>query len=293
MGGISVLVLAGFGLAMLAVFGIAAAMFVAGVVIAVVFAFRMKTRRAQGKRLGWRILIPTLLMAVSAPVLIWFSLALFVPAFEDWANVDYSDCSQMVTRHDSAGLKELLDGSLPEEDRSDSRFYRDLARLSIVYEDEECLEVVLDSAEDNGIPVDLNVPLAPYGEEESSEDSLYALIMAVSSDYVSPEAVRILIEHGASARVVDENGRTPLHFVCSGSCIDTEAGEGLNALDETYAVVRMLIEAGASAEEEDLSGNTPWDLWIETVADLADRGVLDEEAQTEALNELSMLLGRS
>lgn len=292
MGGISVLVLAGFGLAMLAVFGIAAAMFVAGVVIAVVFAFRTKTRRAQGKRLRWRILIPTLLMAVSAPVLIWFSLTLFVPAFEDWANVDYSDCSQMVTRHDSAGLKELLDGSLTEEDRSDSRFYRDLARLSIVYEDEECLEVVLDSSEGNGTPVDLNVPLAPYGEEESSEDS-YALIMAVSSDYVSPEAVRILIEHGASARVVDENGRTPLHFVCSGSCIDAEAGEGLDALDETYAVARMLIEAGASAEEEDLSGNTPWDLWVETVADLADRGVLDEEAQTEALNELSMLLGRS
>lgn len=95
MGGISVLVLAGFGLAMLAVFGIAAAMFVAGIVIAVVFAFRTKTRRAQGKRLGWRILIPTLLIAVSAPVLIWFSLALFVPAFEDWANVDYSDYSQM------------------------------------------------------------------------------------------------------------------------------------------------------------------------------------------------------
>lgn len=221
-----------------------------------------------------------------------FSLVLFVPAFEDWANVDYSDCSQMVTRHDSAGLKELFDGSLTEEDRSDSRFYRDLARLSIVYEDEECLEVVLDSAEDNGTPVNLNVPLAPYGEEESSEDS-YALIMAVSSDYVSPEAVRILIEHGASARVVDENGRTPLHFVCSGSCIGVEAGEGLNALDETYAVMRMLIEAGASVEEEDLSGNTPWDLWVETVADLADRGVLDEEAQTEALNELSMLLGRS
>ena len=292
MGGISVLVLAGFGLAMLAVFGIAAAMFVAGVVIAVVFAFRTKTRRAQGKRLGWRILIPTLLMAVSAPVLIWFSLVLFIPAFENWANVDYSDCSQMVTRHDSAGLKELLDGSLTEEDRSDFRFYRDLARLSIVYEDEECLEVVLDSSEGNGTPVDLNVPLAPYGEEESSEDS-YALIMAVSSDYVSPEAVRILIEHGASARVVDENGRTPLHFVCSGSCIDAEAGEGLDALDETYAVARMLIEAGASAEEEDLSGNTPWDLWVKTVADLADRGVLDKEAQTEALNELSMLLGRS
>lgn len=292
MGGISVLVLAGFGLAMLAVFGIAAAMFVAGVVIAVVFAFRTKTRRAQGKRLRWRILIPTFLMAVSAPVLIWFSLTLFVPAFEDWANVDYSDYSQMVTRHDSAGLKELLAGSLTEEDRSDSRFYWDLACLSIVYEDEECLEVVLDSSEGNGTPVDLNVPLAPYGEEESSEDS-YALIMAVSSDYVSPEAVRILIEHGASARVVDENGRTPLHFVCSGSCIDAEAGEGLDALDETYAVARMLIEAGASAEEEDLSGNTPWDLWVETVADLADRGVLDEEAQTEALNELSMLLGRS
>lgn len=70
-------------------------------------------------------------------------------------------------------------------------------------------------------------------------------------------------------------------------------GEGLDALDETYAVARMLIEAGASAEEEDLSGNTPWDLWVETVADLADRGVLDEEAQTEALNDLSMLLGRS
>lgn len=293
MGGISVLVLAGFGLAMLAVLGIAAAMFVAGVVIAVIFACRTKARRAQGKKIGWRILIPTLLMAVSAPVLIWFSLVLFIPAFEDWVDVDYSDCSQMVTRHDAAGLKELLDGSLAEEDRSDSRLYRDLARLSIVYEDEECLEVVLDSAKDNGTPVDLNAPLAPYGEEESSDDSSYALIMTVSSDYSSPEAVRILIENGASVGVVDRNGRTPLHLVCSGSCVDADSGENLEALDETYTVARILLEAGASLDVEDLSGNTPWDLCVETVADLADRGVLDEKGQAEALNEFSALLGRS
>lgn len=293
MGGISVLVLAGFGLAMLAAFGIAAAMFVAGVVIAVIFACRTKARRAQGKKIGWRILIPTLLMAVSAPVLIWFSLVLFIPAFEDWADVDYSDCSQMVTRHDAAGLRELLDGSLAEEDRSDPRLYRDLARLSIVYEDEGCLEVVLDAAKDNGTPVDLNVPLAPYGEEESSDDSSYALIMSVSSDYSSPEAVRILIENGASVGVVDRNGRTPLHLVCSGSCVGLDAGEGLEALDETYVVARMLLEAGVNSDVEDLSGNTPWDLCVETVADLADRGVLDEKSQAEALNEFSALLGRS
>lgn len=292
MGGISVLVLAGFGLAMLAVFAIAAVMFVAGVVIAVVFAFRTKTRRAQGKKLGWRILIPTLLMVVSAPVLIWFSLVLFIPAFEESVDIDYSDCSQMVTKHDAAGLKELLDGSLAEEDRSDPRLYRDLARLSIVYEDEECLEIVLDSADANGTPVDLNVPLAPYGEEESSEDSSYALIMAVSSDYSSPEAVRILIENGASVGVVDHHGRTPLHLVCSGSCVDVDA-QGFEALDETYVVTGMLLEAGADTEAEDLSGNTPWDLCVETVTDLADRGALDEENRTEALNEFSTLLGRS
>lgn len=293
MGGISVLVLAGFGLAMLAAFGIAAAMFVAGVVIAIIFACRTKARRAQGKKIGWRILIPTLLMAVSAPVLIWFSLVLFIPAFEDWADVNYSDCSQMVTRHDAAGLKELLDGSLAEEDRNDPRLYRDLARLSIVYEDEGCLEVVLDSAKDNGAPVDLNAPLAPYGEEESSDDSSYALIMSVSSDYSSPEAVRILIENGASVGVVDRNGRTPLHLVCSGSCVDADSEENLEALDETYTVARMLLEAGASLDAEDLSGNTPWDLCVETVADLADRGVLDEKGQAEALSEFSTLLGRS
>lgn len=292
MGGISVLVLGGFFLAMMALFALSAAMFVAGVVIAIVFACRAKARRVQGKKLGWRILIPTLLIAVSAPVLTWFSLVVFVPAFEDWADVDYSDCSQMVTRHDAAGLQELLDGSLAEEDRSDPRLYRDLARLSIVYEDEECLEVVLDSAEDNGTPVDLNAPLAPHGEEESSEDSSYALIMAVSSDYSSPETVRILIENGAGVGVVDRNGRTPLHLVCSGACVDSETGKGLEALDETYAVARMLLEAGASSDAEDLSGNTPWDLCVEAVADLADRGVLDEEGRTEALAGFSTLLGR-
>ena len=292
MGGISVLVLGGFFLAMMALFALSAAMFVAGVVIAIVFACRAKARRVQGKKLGWRILIPTLLIAVSAPVLTWFSLVVFVPAFEDWADVDYSDCSQMVTRHDAAGLQELLDGSLAEEDRSDPRLYRDLARLSIVYEDEECLEVVLDSAEDNGTPVDLNAPLAPHGEEESSEDSSYALIMAVSSDYSSPETVRILIENGAGVGVVDRNGRTPRHRVCSGACVDSETGKGLEALDETYAVARMLLEAGASSDAEDLSGNTPWDLCVEAVADLADRGVLDEEGRTEALAGFSTLLGR-
>lgn len=292
MGGISVLALGGFFLAMIALFALAAAMFVAGVVIAIVFACRAKARRAQGKKLGWRILIPTLLIILSVPALTWFSLVVFVPAFEDWADVDYSDCSQMVTRHDAAGLQELLDGSLAEEDRSDPRLYRDLARLSIVYEDEECLEVVLDSAEDNGTPVDLNAPLAPHGEEESSDDSSYALIMAVSSDYSSPETVRALIENGASVGVVDRNGRTPLHLACSGACVDSETGKGLEALDETYAVAHMLLEAGASSDAEDLSGNTPWDLCVETVADLADRGVLDEEGRTEALAGFSTLLGR-
>lgn len=292
MGGISVLFLGGFFLAMMVLFAAAVATFVAGVVVAIAFASRTKARRAQGKRLGRRVLVPMVLIAVSAPALAWFAFALFIPEPEEPTDAFYSECAQMVTAHDSAGLRELLDGFAAEEGRSGSRLYRDLVRLSIAYEDGGCLEATLASAEDNGMPVDLNVPLAPYGAE-GSDDSSYALIMAVSSDYSSLDAVRILVENGASAGIADRNGRTPLHLVCSGSCVDADAGRGLEALDETYAVMHVLLVSGADADPEDMSGNAPWDLCIETVANLVDRGVLDEGDQAEALDEFSKLLGRS
>lgn len=242
MGGITVLVLGGLGLFLFAIFGVAVLMFVAGIVTAAVFASRTQARRSQGKRLGWLVLIPMLLLVISTPVLVWFSVVFFLPALEDSSDAGYPECAQMVVRHDADGLRELLDGPL---------------------------------------------------DGEGGDDSSCALVIAVSNDYRSPESVRILIENGASVAVADENGRTPLHFACSGWCIDPEAKGGPEALDETYAVARLLLDAGADANAEDSSGNIPWDLCVETVGDLVERGVLGEEDQAEALNEFSVLLGRS
>ena len=288
MGGMSVLVLAGFGLALLAVFAVAAVSFIAGVVIALVFALRTRKRREQGRKLGGLVALPIALIVLSSPVLAWCSATLVIPAFESATTTDYADCAQMVATHDPAGLEALL-GSLPHElDAEGPRSYRDLIRLAIVYEDEECLEVGLDAAQAAGHPVDLNLPLEVFDEDGEAVESSFALIMAVSEDYCSPDMVDLLLEHGADPDVVDENGMTPLLLACSGSCIDLIAENGKRSIEETISVISLLLEAGADADIVDPSGKTPHDLYSETIAELADRGAIDADEKREALGSFPL-----
>ena len=288
MGGMSVLVLAGFGMALLAVFAIAAVAFIAGVVIALVFALRTRKRREHGRKLGGLVALPIALIVLSSPVLAWCSATLVIPTFESATTTDYADCTQMVATHDPAGLEAML-GSLPHElDAEGPRSYRDLIRLAIVYEDEECLEVGLDAAQAAGHPVDLNLPLEVFDEDGEAVDSSFALIMAVSEDYCSPDMVDLLLEHGAGPDVVDENGMTPLLFACSGSCIDPIEENGKKSIEETISVISLLLKAGADADIVDPSGKTPHDLYSETIAELADRGAIDADEKREALGSFPL-----
>lgn len=69
------------------------------------------------------------------------------------------------------------------------------------------------------------------------------LMFAVEKGHV--DAVRLLLEKGASVAVVDRNGRTPLH-VATGS---GEPGE--------LEIVMLLLAKGAFIEAKDAEGMTP------------------------------------
>ena len=90
--------------------------------------------------------------------------------------------------------------------------YRNLLRLAIIYGDAECAETILADAQEKDLAIDLNEPLIDYDIDGNVTDSEYALIMATSTHYSSPEMVNVLITYGADPSIQDETGLTPYDY---------------------------------------------------------------------------------
>lgn len=302
MGGISVLALFAMmgtaAVALLAVAGIALALFFAAVVVSIVFAARTKARHARGKKLGGLIAIPIVLFALSVPVLVWFTASFLVPLAHEAATSDYDDCSTAVTTHDSSLLGEhlaVVGAALPLEG---PQSWESLLRISVEYGDADCARVVLDEARAQDVPLDIDAPLADYDVDGRPFDETPALLLAVGDEYSSPDMVEALLEHGADPNVTlgvsgtrpgssgewgIDSQATPLHLACAGvggSWRFADAGfDDGRLLSETDEVVDLLVGHGASLGVRDGKGRTPWEVYRGLIGDMQETGSLSA-AQT-------------
>ena len=286
MGGISVLVMLGaMGFFMLLFFG-AVALFIAAVVLTIVFAARTKKRRAQGKKLGGLIALPIVFYVLSVPVLLFFTFAVFVPAANAGLTTDYYDCTNAITTHEPEELADAL--AAPDLDLDDAGLhsYRSLLQLAIAYGDEECVELILADTQAKGRPIDLNTPLEDYDDGGVPIDSDYAIIMATSTNFSSLDMVETLIEYGADVNVVGEDGNTPLHNACKGRCVGRIAS-GISSMDlnDSDEAIDVLLEAGADITAKNDGGYTPWDEYRANVRYYLSEGRISQEDATDILEE--------
>lgn len=212
MGGISVLVLlATMGFFALA-FLVAAAMFIAAIIVTIVFALRTPSRHQQGKKLGGLIAVPIVLFVLSLLVIIPITGSVIIPAYQSSTTTNYNDCSNAVVSHDADRLAQALNSSDLNLELEGQQSYRNLLRLAIIYGDAECAETILADAQEKDLAIDLNEPLIDYDIDGNATDSEYALIMAASTHYSSPEMVNVLITYGADPLIQDETGLTPYDY---------------------------------------------------------------------------------
>lgn len=212
MGGISVLVLlATMGFFALA-FLVAVAMFIAAIVVTIVFVLRTPSRHQQGKKLGGLIAVPIVLFVLSLLVIIPITASVIIPAYQSSTTTNYNDCSNAVVSHDVDRLAQALDSSDLNLELEGQQSYRNLLRLAIIYGDAECAETILADAQEKNLTIDLNEPLIDYDIDGNVTDSEYALIMATSTHYSSPEMVNVLITYGADPSIQDETGLTPYDY---------------------------------------------------------------------------------
>lgn len=212
MGGISVLVLlATMGFFALA-FLVAVAMFIAAIVVTIVFVLRTPSRHQQGKKLGGLIAVPIVLFVLSLLVIIPITASVIIPAYQSSTTTNYNDCSNAVVSHDVDRLAQALDSSDLNLELEGQQSYRNLLRLAIIYGDAECAETILADAQEKDLAIDLNEPLIDYDIDGNVTDSEYALIMATSTHYSSPEMVNVLITYGADPSIQDETGLTPYDY---------------------------------------------------------------------------------
>ena len=291
MGGISVLVMLGAMGFFAFIFLAAVALFLAAVVLTIVFAARTKKRRAQGKKLGGLIALPIVFYAVSVPILVFMAVAVFIPATYAGLTTDYDDCSLAIVDHDPELLDQALDASDLQLGDEGAESYRNLLRTTITYGDAECAEVVLADAHDKGRPIDLNEPLVRYDTDGNASDSEYALIMATSISFSSLDMVELLLDNGADANVADAWGRTPLHNACTDLCtLGLGSDKSSATLDDTDAAIDLLLSAGADITAQDQDGLTPWDLYRQTLREYVDEGSLTQEEALDHLSERANVL---
>ena len=193
------------GVLLLVVGFVALGCFVAATVVSIVFFLRRKRRAAEGKKLGWLVAIPIALYVVSIPVLIFLAMVFLPGGFTS----DYSSCVSAIASHDEDGLQRALESSDGSIALSGEGSYESLTWEALSYNDAVCLRAVLEHAEEQGRPVDLNRPIA---DPDNADEEECALLIAVQSPVVSCEVLRVLLEFGADpdCSSASGSGTTPL-----------------------------------------------------------------------------------
>lgn len=266
------------GVLLLVVGFVALGCFVAATVASIVFFLRRKRRAAEGKKLGWLVAIPIALYVVSIPVLI-FLAAVFLPG---GFTSDYSSCVSAIASHDEDGLQDALESSKGSLASSGENSYEGLVWEALSYNDAVCLRAVLEHAEEQGRPVDLNRPIADHDNADEEE---CALLIAVQSPVVSCEVLRVLLEFGADpdCSSASGSGTTPLHWVARGLW-SPDSSNAHARVDYTVEVAALLVDAGARTDVPDSQGLVPRDYFERYLEGLVEDGEISAEEQSEALN---------
>lgn len=270
------------GVLLLVVGFVALGCFVAATVASIVFFLRRKRRAAEGKKLGWLVAIPIALYVVSIPVLI-FLAAVFLPG---GFTSDYSSCVSAIASHDEDGLQDALASSKGSLASSGENSYEGLVWEALSYNDAVCLRAVLEHAEEQGRPVDLNRPIA---DPDNADEEECALLIAVQSSVVSCEVLRVLLEFGADpdCSSASGSGTTPLHWVARGLW-SPDSSNAHARVDYTVEVAALLIDAGARTDVPDSQGLVPRDYFERYLEGLVEDGEISAEEQSEALNRVPL-----
>lgn len=292
-------ILIAFAIVVVTVAACGLAMFVAAVVVSIVFAAGTKKRREEGKKLKGKLALPVVLYAISLPILLWFSINYAIPFIDSEISVRYNDCSSAVRNQQPDELQEALQtltDPLPV-DGKDS--WEELLRLAVEYGSSECVSVVIDEAKQQQVPLSLDEPLAGYDSQDELSDETPALLLALDSFlYTSPEMVDVLLEQGANPNIVAQQGcdtsimpgQTPLHLACKGVAgvgvyFDGNPDDTAQIIAETNEVIDLLLSYGANPAAVDADGKTPWDMYVEFVQDFVAEGALTEDEAEEILAE--------
>lgn len=270
------------GVLLLVVGFVALGCFVAATVVSIVFFLRRKRRAAEGKKLGWFVAIPIALYAASIPVLIFLAVAFLPGGFTS----DYSSCVSAIASHDEDGLQDALASSKGSLASSGENSYEGLVWEALSYNDAVCLRAVLEHAEEQGRPVDLNRPIA---DPDNADEEECALLIAVQSPVVSCEVLRVLLEFGADpgCSSASGSGTTPLHWVARGLW-SPDSSNTHARVDYTVEVAALLVDAGARTDVPDSQGLVPRDYFERYLEGLVEDGEISAEEQSEALNRVPL-----
>lgn len=94
------------------------------------------------------------------------------------------------------------------------------------------------------------------GEDDQPKANPGRVALHLAASKCNREAVKLLLDHGADARIKDSDGQTPLHFVAEPEVLSIQK-EGIEARVD---ICQMLIKKGADVNAKDNEGRTPLDL---------------------------------
>lgn len=270
MGGCSVLILLGIlasvGIVFLTVFLGALGLFIAAVIITIVFAVGTKRRKAEGRKLGALVAIPVILYVISIPVLLFSTVTVIVPTVVSSVTLDYDDAAEAVRTGDTNRLIACLDSLSFSFDAEQGDTPEDLLYIAITYERSESVDVLLDWLEEHDTPIDLNSPIPRYG----TTDDFWQPIIEASDTHASMDVVTVLAEHGADVNAIEpETGWTPLMYACFGEFDRALFNDGYeDRLSNTEDAIDVLLNHGANPSIVAKDGTTSWELYEQYVGSL-------------------------